>query len=91
MELFGTICTVVGVGTISAGAMRLICWLDEGTKKTAPGGKPSTVGAPGTALNENIISIHEIFLTCKGEFDGIQNKNDSEGRLYRPSEPNSSG
>ena len=33
MELFGTICTVVGVGTISAGAIRLICWLDEGTKK----------------------------------------------------------
>lgn len=33
MELFGMICTVVGVGTISAGAMRLICWLDEGTKK----------------------------------------------------------
>lgn len=32
MELFGMICSVVGAGTISAGAMRLICWLDEGTK-----------------------------------------------------------
>lgn len=32
MDWVGTLCAVVGAGTISAGAMRLICWLDEGTK-----------------------------------------------------------
>lgn len=85
MELFGTICTVVGVGTLSAGVMRIISWLDWGEKKTVPGGKPSTVTVPGKALNENIFSIHEIFHLCKGEFDGIESKNGQEGRIYRPS------
>lgn len=33
MELFGTVCTVVGVGTLSAGVMRIISWLDWGAKK----------------------------------------------------------
>ena len=33
MELFGTVCTVVGVGTISAGVMRIISLLDWGAKK----------------------------------------------------------
>lgn len=33
MELFGTVCTLVGVGTLSAGVMRIISWLDWGAKK----------------------------------------------------------
>lgn len=33
MELFGTVCAVIGAGTLSAGVMRIICWLDEGAKK----------------------------------------------------------
>lgn len=33
MELFGTVCAVVGVGTLSAGVMRIISWLDWGEKK----------------------------------------------------------
>ena len=67
MELFGTVCTLVGVGALSAGVMRIISWLDWGAKKkTVPGGKPSTVRAPGKALNKNIYSIHEIFHLCKG-------------------------
>lgn len=33
MELFGTVCTLVGVGTLSAGVMRIISWLDWGVKK----------------------------------------------------------
>lgn len=33
MDWVGTLCAVVGAGTISAGAMRLICWLDESAKK----------------------------------------------------------
>lgn len=33
MELFGTVCAVVGAGTISVGVMRIISWLDWGAKK----------------------------------------------------------
>lgn len=33
MELFGTVCAVIGAGTLSAGVMKIICWLDEGAKK----------------------------------------------------------
>lgn len=33
MELIGTIFAVVGVGTLSAGFVRLVCRLDEGAKK----------------------------------------------------------
>ena len=44
-------------------------------KKTVPGGKPSTVGVPERALNENIFSIHEIERTRKGEFDALQKFN----------------
>ncbi len=33
MELFGTVCAVIGAGTLSAGMMKIICWLDEGAKK----------------------------------------------------------
>lgn len=32
MELFGTLCAVVGVGTLSASFVRLVCRLDEGAK-----------------------------------------------------------
>lgn len=72
MELFGLICAVVGAGTLSAGLMRIIAQID-GKKMTAPGGKPDTVGAQINALNENICSIHDTWLTRKGEFDGIKN------------------
>lgn len=33
MELIGTIFAVVGVGTLSASFVRLVCRLDEGAKK----------------------------------------------------------
>lgn len=33
MELFGLICAVVGVGTLSMGFMRLVSQVDEATKK----------------------------------------------------------
>lgn len=33
MELFGLICAVVGAGTLSAGLVRIISLVDEGTKK----------------------------------------------------------
>ena len=33
MELFGTVCAVVGAGTLSAGMMLIISWLDWGAKK----------------------------------------------------------
>lgn len=33
MELFGTVCAVIGAGTLSAGVMKVICWLDEDAKK----------------------------------------------------------
>lgn len=33
MELFGTVCAVIGAGTLSAGVMKIINWLDWGAKK----------------------------------------------------------
>ena len=38
MELIGTIFAVVGVGTLSASFVRLVCRLDEGAKRPHPEG-----------------------------------------------------
>lgn len=69
MELFGTVCAVIGAGTLSAGVMKIICWLDEGAKKDRTRREAEYGQGARKGTHENIFSIHEIFHLCKGEFD----------------------